>query len=67
MDDKVIKGALDSFENDDFIDAKDKLKGEISKAKDVYLKQKLGLEKDINPPADIDKGKITRKSGLTGK
>lgn len=72
MDDNVIKSALDDFENDSFIDAKEKLKGEISKARDEFLKQKLGLEKDITPlpvPAKeepiVDKPK--KRPSLTGK
>jgi hypothetical protein len=73
MDDNIIKGALDDFEADDFISAKEKLKGEISKSRDEFLKQKLGLEKDIvakpaipDEPV-VDKEKITKKSTLTGK
>jgi len=51
-DEKEIKRAIDSFENDDFITAKETLKGQIVQAKSDYLKKKLGLEKD---PIEIPK------------
>ena len=51
-DEKEIKRAIDSFEGDDFIAAKEALKGQIVQAKNDYLKKKLGLEKD---PIEIPK------------
>jgi len=47
MDEKEIKSALDFFEDDDFLSAKEKLRGQILKAKNEFLKNKLGLQKDI--------------------
>lgn len=47
MDPEVIKAALDSFENDDFLQSKDLLRGQIKKAKNDFLKAKLGLKNDI--------------------
>jgi len=49
VDKEKIKAALDSFEEDSFTDAKDILKGEISKHRDGWLKDKLELQNDINP------------------
>jgi hypothetical protein len=48
VDEREIKAALDAFENDDFITAKEKLKGQIVQAKEDYLKGKLGLEKSLS-------------------
>ncbi len=50
MDEKDIKKALDSFESDDFISAKEIVKDVVKQAKNEYLKGKLGLTKDIEPP-----------------
>jgi hypothetical protein len=49
MDKKAIKKALDHFENDQFVDAKDIISKEISGKRDIFLKDKLGLQQDINP------------------
>jgi hypothetical protein len=49
MDDKVVKDVLDGFENDEFIDSREKLRAEIHKTRNEFLKTKLGLEKDIDP------------------
>ena len=46
MDKEVIKKALDSFENDAFVDAKEMLTKEIRKTKDLYIKDKLDLKGD---------------------
>ena len=46
-----IKKALDSFEQDDFITAKDILKAEISSSVNDFYKEKLELTKDLNPVA----------------
>jgi len=48
IDEKEIKAALDAFENDDFITAKEKLKTQIVQAKNDYLKNKLGLSGDLS-------------------
>jgi len=47
MDDRVIKAALDSFENDDFLHAKELVQGQVRQAKNDFLKAKLGLKNDI--------------------
>jgi len=49
MDTEKIKTAIDSFEEEDFMASKDALSGEIKTARDVFLKDKLGLKNDINP------------------
>lgn len=49
VDKEKIKKALDDFENDDFVSSKEKLKDEIKKAKEEYVKDKTGLEKDLSP------------------
>ena len=52
IDTKEIKKALDSFENDDFVGAKEIIAKEISKAKNDYLKTKLDLKNDIEPKTE---------------
>ncbi len=49
MDKDKIKKALDHFENDEFVDAKDIIKQEIAAKRDSFIKDKLGLSNDINP------------------
>lgn len=49
VDTKEIKKALDSFENDEFVDAKETLAKEIKKAKNDFIKNKLDLKADIEP------------------
>lgn len=48
VDQDLVKKALDAFEDDEFTDAKEILQGEIRKARDEFLKGKLGIggEKD---------------------
>jgi len=72
MEEKEIKSALDSFENDDFLSAKEKLKTQILAAKNTYLKNKLGLKKDVidfePEPVKIEPKKVSkpvRKSMLS--
>jgi len=50
MDKEKIKKALDHFENDEFVDAKDIIKQEIAGKRDQFIKDKLGLANDLNPP-----------------
>jgi len=52
VDDKKIKSALDDFENDDFLSAKDTLKQEIHGAVTDYFKEKLDLQRDLDPPTE---------------
>jgi hypothetical protein len=54
MDKKAIRKALDHFENDEFVDAKDIIAKEIQGKRDVFLKDKLGLSQDINPAPAAD-------------
>ena len=49
VDNEQIKKALDHFENDEFVDAKEILQKEILKAKNSHLKDKLDLAADIEP------------------
>jgi hypothetical protein len=60
MDRAKIRKALDHFENDQFVDAKDIISQEIAGKRDVFLKDKLGLQNDFTPApvdnvdADVD-------------
>lgn len=47
VDNEKIKQALDSFETDDFISAKEQLKSEIGLAVRDYFKDKLELQNDL--------------------
>lgn len=49
MDKENIKKALDHFENDEFVDAKEILTKEIQSKRDDFVKDKLGLKDDITP------------------
>ncbi len=48
-----IKTALDDFENDDFLKAKDTIKAEIKDAISDYFKDKLDLQKDLEPKVEV--------------
>jgi hypothetical protein len=71
IDKKVVRKALDHFEEDDFVSAKEVLKPEIKKAKEDFLLKKLELKDPItNPPemkteGDARGGGI--KAGMSGK
>lgn len=52
IDKEKIKKALDSFEDDKFMDAKDVLSKEIKAAKYEFLEKKLGLSDPIEPKVD---------------
>ena len=58
IDTKEIKKALDRFENDEFVDAKEILSQEIRKAKNDFLKGKLDLKGDIEPVIVPDDKKV---------
>ena len=62
MDDRVIAAAMDSFENDDLLHAKELVKGEIVKARNNFIKEKLGLKKDIE--TSVDDVNISKKDVL---
>ena len=49
MDRAKIRQALDHFENDQYVDAKEIIQGEIAGKRDVFLKDRIGLKTDINP------------------
>lgn len=57
MDSEKIRKAIDSFEDEDFVQARDILRGEIKKRKNDWLKDKLGLEKNIEVVDDFSDGK----------
>ncbi len=52
---KTVQGALDSFENDNFTDAKDAISGIIKSKINSHLKDKLKLDKDIAPEPESKK------------
>jgi hypothetical protein len=54
MDKEKIKKALDHFENDEFVDAKDIISQEIAGKRDEFIKDKLGLANDINPKPETN-------------
>jgi hypothetical protein len=56
MSDK-IKDALDKFEDEQYTDAKEIIKKEFIKQRNKTLKDKLGLEKDIDPEPEEEKEK----------
>ena len=59
VDTEKIKGALDSFENDDFIKAKETISQEIKSHMNDYFKEKLGLKDDV---IDIPKEEVEDKT-----
>ncbi len=54
VDNEQIKKALDHFENDEFVDAKEILQQEIRRAKNDHLKDKLDLSADIEAQPEND-------------
>lgn len=54
MDREQIRKALDHFENDEYVDAKEIIQKEIAGKRDVFLKDKLSLSGDINPDTKKD-------------
>ena len=46
IDTEQIKKALNHFENDEFVDAKEILQTQVANAKNDYIKNTLGLKKD---------------------
>jgi hypothetical protein len=49
MDTESIKKALDHFENDEFVNAKEILQKEIHSQRNEWLKDKLELKNEIEP------------------
>jgi len=56
MNKELVRKALDHFENDSFMDAKEILSKEINTKKNEWIKNKLELKNDIEPIKTIDKG-----------
>lgn len=56
MDKKAIRKALDHFENDEYVDAKEIITKEIAGKRDIFIKDKIGLSNDISPKTDVDDG-----------
>jgi hypothetical protein len=56
MDKEKIKKALDNFENDKFVDAKEIIAQEIKDKRNEFLKNKLGLNKDFEPKQKEENG-----------
>jgi hypothetical protein len=52
MDRAAIRKALDHFENDEFVDAKEIISKEIAGKRDVFLQNKIELTNPINPIPD---------------
>jgi len=46
MDKDTIKDVINDFENEDYVDAKEKLTNAVRQDRDDYLKQKLSLKSD---------------------
>ena len=49
MDKAKVRKALDHFENDEYVDAKEILSKEIKGSIDAHVKDKCDLKNDINP------------------
>ncbi len=65
IDNEKIKDALDNFENDDFIRAKDEIKREIRGAVNDYFKDKLELKNDLEPNTETETDTDTDDSSDT--
>lgn len=58
VDKEIVKKALGDFTDDKYVEARDALRGQIRQKRDDFLKNKLGLEKDIggDPTPDDSPG-----------
>jgi len=54
IDKKIVRKALDHFEEDDFVSAKEILKPEVKKAKEDFLVKKLELKDPITNPPKVE-------------
>jgi hypothetical protein len=52
MDKAKVRKALDHFENDEYVDAKEILSKEIKGSVDAHVKDKCDLKNDIDPTPD---------------
>ena len=50
MEENEIKGVLDDFEADNFVDAQDKLQKIVRTARDEFIQNKLGLKNPLTTP-----------------
>lgn len=50
MEENEIKGVLDDFEADNFVDAQDKLQKIVRTARDEFIQNKLGLKNPLATP-----------------
>jgi hypothetical protein len=57
MDRKEIRKALDHFENDEYVDAKEIISKEIAGKRDVFLQNKIELTNPISPVPKTDDDK----------
>ena len=53
-DEKTVKDAINDFEKDDFISAKEKVQKLVKDKKEAFLKDKLGLKNDLTPKPEED-------------
>jgi hypothetical protein len=56
MDQEKVRKALDHFENDEYVDAKEVLSQEIKGAINTHVKDKCDLKNDIDPAPAQDDG-----------
>lgn len=66
VDNEKIKSALDDFENDNFIGAKDTLKAEIKGAISDFFKEKLELQNDLESKTTDDGSEDTNTDDNSG-
>ena len=59
MEKENIKKALDHFENDEFVDAKEILTKEIQSKRDDFVKDKVGLKDDLSTTVKKDEEDTT--------
>lgn len=52
MDKEKVKKALNSFEDEEYVDSKETLRSEIKKKVNSYLKDKTGVENDTIDVSD---------------
>ena len=62
VDTEKIRDAFNKFEEEDFVSAKEILQQEIHKAKNDFIKTKLGLEKEVDESCGSKDG--TKKKAI---
>jgi hypothetical protein len=63
IDNTEIKKALDDFEKEDFLAAKDRIGKEVKGAISDYFKDKLELKNDLVPKPDVVDTKVAAEVG----